>query len=203
MNGSVLSIRSKGSVLSIDSVGSVLSIGLDEFIAGAATLSAADMSNRRTYEAGYNDVATSTILDYFRARRSELVERLEQKTHALEDQAQDLELAAFLRSPYAHGVIKGINTEAAKGMPGVLAIGFPNALSAIAFVLAAVVVPAHGEAPITARLSSGEFVDVTIDSVEDDYDFSATEIRIVQRAHAPVRAVRAGRRSRCRPCRQW
>jgi hypothetical protein len=51
---------------------------LDEFMAGAATLSAADMSNRRTHEAGYNDVVTGTILDYFRARRSELVERLEE-----------------------------------------------------------------------------------------------------------------------------
>ena len=50
---------------------------LDEFIAGAPSLSAADMTNRRTHEAGYNDVVTNTILDYFRARRSELVERLE------------------------------------------------------------------------------------------------------------------------------
>ena len=30
--------------------------------------------------------------------------------------------AYIVRSPYAHGVIKGINAEAAKGMPGVLAI---------------------------------------------------------------------------------
>ena len=50
---------------------------VDEFLAGAPTLSAADMTNRRTYEAGYNDVATSTILDYLRARRAELIERLE------------------------------------------------------------------------------------------------------------------------------
>ena len=53
---------------------------LDEFIAGAPALSAADMSNRRTREAGYNDVAAPTILDYFRARRAELVERLEALT---------------------------------------------------------------------------------------------------------------------------
>jgi uncharacterized damage-inducible protein DinB len=51
---------------------------LDEFIAGAPQLSAADMSNQRTYQAGYNDVVASTILDYFRARRAELVERLEE-----------------------------------------------------------------------------------------------------------------------------
>jgi hypothetical protein len=55
---------------------------LDEFLAGAATLSAADMSNRRTSNAGYNDVVTATILDYFRARRTELVERLENLTDA-------------------------------------------------------------------------------------------------------------------------
>src|SRR5438067_11587216 len=30
--------------------------------------------------------------------------------------------AAIVRSPHAHGVIKGINTEAARHMPGVLAI---------------------------------------------------------------------------------
>lgn len=53
---------------------------LDEFIAGAPALSAADMTNRRTREAGYNDVAAPTILDYFRARRAELVERLEALT---------------------------------------------------------------------------------------------------------------------------
>jgi hypothetical protein len=53
---------------------------LDEFLAQAATLSAADMTNRRTNEAGYNDVATATILDFFRARRTELVERLERLT---------------------------------------------------------------------------------------------------------------------------
>ncbi|HUP87717.1 MAG TPA: DinB family protein [Longimicrobiales bacterium] len=51
---------------------------LDEFIAGADTLTAADMSNTRTNEAGYNDVATATILEYFRARRLDLVSRLEQ-----------------------------------------------------------------------------------------------------------------------------
>lgn len=55
---------------------------LDEFLAGAPTLSAADMTNRRTSEAGYNDVAANTILDYFRARRNELVERLEALSEA-------------------------------------------------------------------------------------------------------------------------
>lgn len=50
---------------------------LDEFLAGAETLSAADMTNRRTHEAGYNDVLASTLLEYFHDRRSDLVGRLE------------------------------------------------------------------------------------------------------------------------------
>ena len=51
---------------------------LDEFLARAATLSAADMTNRRTHEAGYNDVAAATILEFLRARRTDLVKRLEE-----------------------------------------------------------------------------------------------------------------------------
>ena len=51
---------------------------LDEFLAGAGTLSAADMTNRRTKEAGYNDVAAVTILEFLRARRTDLVKRLEE-----------------------------------------------------------------------------------------------------------------------------
>jgi hypothetical protein len=50
---------------------------LDELLAGASQLSAADMSNRRTYDAKYNDVLTATLIEYFRARRHDLVERLE------------------------------------------------------------------------------------------------------------------------------
>ena len=52
-------------------------VRLTEFLEGAEVLSAADMNNRRTHEAGYNDVATNTILEYLRARRLELVQRLE------------------------------------------------------------------------------------------------------------------------------
>ena len=51
---------------------------LDEFIAGAETLSPADMTNQRTHEAGYNDVLAATILEYFRERRLDLVRRLEE-----------------------------------------------------------------------------------------------------------------------------
>ena len=53
---------------------------LNEFLAGAATLSAADITNRRTHEAGYNDVAINTLLDYLRDRRYDLVARLEALT---------------------------------------------------------------------------------------------------------------------------
>ena len=50
---------------------------LDQFIAGEKELAAADMTNQRTHDAGYNDVVAATIVDYLRARRNELVERLE------------------------------------------------------------------------------------------------------------------------------
>ena len=50
---------------------------VDEYVAGNDALHAADMSNRKTYEASHNEVTISTILNAFRAARSELVERLE------------------------------------------------------------------------------------------------------------------------------
>jgi hypothetical protein len=52
-------------------------VRLNEYIAGSATLSAADMSNRKTYDARYNDVAAGTLLDYLKERRLDLVTRLE------------------------------------------------------------------------------------------------------------------------------
>ena len=52
-------------------------VRLNEYMAGAATLSAADMTNRKTHEARYNDVATGTLIDYLRERRLDLVMRLE------------------------------------------------------------------------------------------------------------------------------
>jgi hypothetical protein len=50
---------------------------VDEYLAGNPALHAADMSNRKTYEASHNEVPISTILTAFRSARSELVERLE------------------------------------------------------------------------------------------------------------------------------
>lgn len=50
---------------------------LDEYLNGATELHAADMTNRKTYEAQHNDVELSTILNAFRDQRSGLVERLD------------------------------------------------------------------------------------------------------------------------------
>ena len=50
---------------------------VDEYLAGNTTLHAADMSNRKTYEASHNDVPVASILTAFRAARLELVDRLE------------------------------------------------------------------------------------------------------------------------------
>ena len=48
-----------------------------EYLANARVLHAADMSNRKTYEAAHNDVPVETILNAFRSARTAIVERLE------------------------------------------------------------------------------------------------------------------------------
>ena len=50
---------------------------LDEYLTGAEVLHAADMSNRKTYEANHNQVPMQSILTDFRARRTQLVARLD------------------------------------------------------------------------------------------------------------------------------
>ncbi|MCZ6653414.1 MAG: DinB family protein [Planctomycetota bacterium] len=50
---------------------------LDEYDAGAAVLHAADMSNRKTNQAGHNDKSIESILSAFAEARAELVRRLE------------------------------------------------------------------------------------------------------------------------------
>ena len=50
---------------------------LEEYISGATELHAADMSNRKTYDARHNDVPANSILESFRWRRMELVGRLD------------------------------------------------------------------------------------------------------------------------------
>jgi hypothetical protein len=50
---------------------------IDEYLAGNTTLHAADMSNRKTYDADHNNVAAELILKAFRTAREKIVERLE------------------------------------------------------------------------------------------------------------------------------
>jgi len=56
---------------------SMVSQRIDEYLAGSSALHAADMSNRKTYNANHNDVAIDSILKAFRTARREIVERLE------------------------------------------------------------------------------------------------------------------------------
>jgi hypothetical protein len=56
---------------------SLVSGRLDEYLADATVLHAADMSNRKTYEAEHNQLAMQTILADFRNQRMELVSRLD------------------------------------------------------------------------------------------------------------------------------
>ncbi len=50
---------------------------LDEYLAGATELHAADMSNRKTYDANHNRAAIELILSGFRVQRTGLVDRLD------------------------------------------------------------------------------------------------------------------------------
>jgi uncharacterized damage-inducible protein DinB len=56
---------------------SLFSQRLDEYLAGAEVLHAADMSNRKTYEADHNQVQMKMILTDCRAQRTQLVNRLD------------------------------------------------------------------------------------------------------------------------------
>ena len=56
---------------------SLFSRRLKEYLAGAKVLHAADMSNRKTYEAAHNQVLLSAILKDFRVHRLQLVARLD------------------------------------------------------------------------------------------------------------------------------
>jgi hypothetical protein len=55
---------------------------LDEFLGGAAVLSAADMTNRRTKEADHNAVPAEVVVERLRNRRMELVTRMETLTES-------------------------------------------------------------------------------------------------------------------------
>lgn len=56
---------------------SLVSQRIDEYLAGNSALHAADMSNRKTYDASHNDVPVDTILKAFRTARQGIVNRLE------------------------------------------------------------------------------------------------------------------------------
>lgn len=59
---------------------SLVNLRLNQYVAGAETLHAADMSNRKTYEASHNEVEVSLILRSFREQRLNIVDRLEALT---------------------------------------------------------------------------------------------------------------------------
>src|SRR5215217_7819090 len=63
-----------GHLLDLESLGSQR---IDEYLAGNSALHAADMSNRKTYDANHNNVAAELILKAFRAARHDIVIRLE------------------------------------------------------------------------------------------------------------------------------
>jgi len=50
---------------------------LEQYLSGATELHAADMSNRKTYEASHNTVPMASILNQFRQQRMDIVDRLD------------------------------------------------------------------------------------------------------------------------------
>ena len=56
---------------------SLVSGRLDEYLAGATALHAADMTNRKTYDADHNKLPIESILADFRRQRSALADRLD------------------------------------------------------------------------------------------------------------------------------
>jgi uncharacterized damage-inducible protein DinB len=56
---------------------------VDDYLAGAETLTAADLTNRKTHEANHNANSIEEILASFRKLRSTLVERVQQLEPAL------------------------------------------------------------------------------------------------------------------------
>ena len=51
---------------------------VEEYVTGSTVLHAADMSNRKTYEANYNDANAADILKTFREQRTATIKRLGQ-----------------------------------------------------------------------------------------------------------------------------
>jgi hypothetical protein len=63
-----------GHLLDLDAL---VSQRIDEYLAGNQTLHAADMSNRKTYDASHNNVPVDSVLKAFRSARHDIVRRLE------------------------------------------------------------------------------------------------------------------------------
>jgi hypothetical protein len=61
----------------LDDLDALDSTRLKEFLRGEKLLSAADMTNRKTHEAGYNDIPANQLLKQFRRHRDALVEKLD------------------------------------------------------------------------------------------------------------------------------
>ncbi|HKE56623.1 MAG TPA: DinB family protein [Pyrinomonadaceae bacterium] len=80
---SVLTFRDEGRWSIQENAGHLLDLEslvqhrIDEYLANVAILRAADMSNRKTHEANYNEVTVESVLESFRRERNEIVERLE------------------------------------------------------------------------------------------------------------------------------
>jgi uncharacterized damage-inducible protein DinB len=74
-DGNAWSIQEQiGHLLDLDE----LHIGrLDDYLAGAAVLRPADVTNRRTTEAGYNERPVAALVSAFRRERQNFVDRLE------------------------------------------------------------------------------------------------------------------------------
>lgn len=51
---------------------------IEEYVAGVSVLHAADMSNRKTYEANYNDVNAAEVVKAFRELRTSTIKRLDE-----------------------------------------------------------------------------------------------------------------------------
>jgi uncharacterized damage-inducible protein DinB len=69
---------------------------ITDFLAGQETLSAADMSNQKTHQAGYNERTVAELLTLFTGRRFRLLERVKDLT---EEQAGLVALHPRLQKP--------------------------------------------------------------------------------------------------------
>ncbi|HSS50222.1 MAG TPA: DinB family protein [Thermoanaerobaculia bacterium] len=83
LSASVLTRREGGAWSIQEHVGHLLDLDelhtgrLDDFLAGAAVLRAADMTNRKTHEAGHNGRPIADLLREFRRERERFVARLD------------------------------------------------------------------------------------------------------------------------------